>query len=67
LLADLLRRHHPQDRIARFSFRGLRPAFHGRRLTLEAWQDGEQIMLRSLDADGAVCMTAEVMLTLNSR
>lgn len=45
-------------RITRFSFRGQRPAFHGARLQLEARQDGALWRLRTLDASGAVCMTA---------
>ncbi len=51
-------------RITRFSFRGQRPAFHGHAMQLEAKQDGAKQdgatwRLRTLDASGAVCMTAE--------
>ena len=45
--------------IARFSFRGHRPAFHGAELTLQAWQEGSLWSLRTLDHSGAVCMSAE--------
>jgi 3-methylfumaryl-CoA hydratase len=49
-------------RVARFSFRGRRPAFHGSTLRLQAWADGETWRLRTLDATGAVCMEAEASL-----
>ena len=48
--------------IARFSFRGRRPAFHGSALQLEGWRDGAQYRLRTLDATGAVCMEAEAVV-----
>lgn len=51
LLADLP--------LATFSFRGLRPAFHGAELTAEAWPDGATWRLRTLDAAGCACMSGE--------
>ncbi len=48
--------------IARFAFRGQRPAFHGAPLRLEARPGGPGFLLRSLDPSGAVCMTAEATL-----
>jgi len=45
-----------------FSFRGLRPAFHGNALATEAWPDGGTWRLRTLDADGCACMSAEATL-----
>jgi len=45
-----------------FDFRGLRPAFHGRLLTLEARPGPEGAALRTLDEEGAVCMQASVVL-----
>ena len=45
--------------LSRFAFRGRRPAFHGTPLRLQGWEDGAQWRLRTLDADGAVCMDAE--------
>ena len=42
-----------------FSFRGQRPAFHDRTLSLEASVVGRAATLRSFDEDGAVCMVAE--------
>ncbi len=57
-LAGLLREH----RIARFTFRGRRPAFHGNPLRLEARPGGAGFLLRSLDETNAVCMEAEAEL-----
>jgi hydroxyacyl-ACP dehydratase HTD2-like protein with hotdog domain len=48
--------------VASFSYRGLRPAFHGNALTTEAWPDGDIWRLRSLDAGGCACMSAEATL-----
>lgn len=48
--------------IATFSFRGLRPAFHGAALRTEAWDDGAVWRLRTLDPTGRVCMSAEATL-----
>lgn len=50
--------------IARFSYRGRRPAFHGAPLRLEGWPDGDAWRLRTLDPSGAVCMEAEAHLDL---
>ena len=48
--------------LARFSFRGHRPAFHDRTLALEGREQGSTVHLRTLDPGGAVCMTAEAEL-----
>jgi 3-methylfumaryl-CoA hydratase len=62
-MADLIRRHMPAgQRLGRFSFRGRRPAFVDRVLTVEGWMESGMVELRTLDADGAVCMTAEAVL-----
>ena len=45
--------------VAQFSFRGRRPAFAGPALQLEAWQGERGLLLRTRDASGTVCMTAE--------
>jgi hydroxyacyl-ACP dehydratase HTD2-like protein with hotdog domain len=45
--------------LGRFDFRGRRPAFSGTPLQVEAWQSGAGLSLRTRDATGAVCMTAE--------
>ena len=42
-----------------FSFRGQRPAFHDRTLSLEGRHGDGGAQLRTLDEDGAVCMQAE--------
>lgn len=49
-------------RLARFSFRGLRPAFAGRTLSLHAVAEGDTVRLESRDAEGATCMKAEAIL-----
>ena len=43
----------------RFAFRGRRPAFAGAPLQVEAWRTADGLRLRTRDASGAVCMTAE--------
>lgn len=58
-LAGLARSMRPGRPLARFSFRGRRPAFHDRRLRLEGWEEGGAVHLRTRDHEGAVCMTAE--------
>jgi len=58
LLAGLVRVAHPDRRLARFRFRGQRPAFAGAALALQGWEaDGWR--LRTVDPSGHVCMEAE--------
>ena len=45
--------------LARFSFRGRRPAVAGSAMQVEAWHGDTGVNLRTRDATGAVCMTAE--------
>lgn len=52
----------PGARIARFAFRGRRPAFDGRPMTLVGLLDGKAAKLETRDQDGAVCMQAEAVL-----
>ena len=59
LLAGLARRLHPLQRLARFSFRALRPAFAGERLTLVGVPNGQRVSLSARDPSGAVTMAAE--------
>jgi 3-methylfumaryl-CoA hydratase len=59
LLAWLAQGLAPDRALRRFTFRGRRPAYGGRPLRLEGWRDGETVRLRTRDADGAACMTAE--------
>jgi len=46
-------------RLASFAYRGRRPAFHGRDLTLLAVRDGGGVRVESRDDSGAVCMAGE--------
>ncbi len=61
LLANLVQAAHPGRRLARFRFRGERPAFAGAPLILQAWEAGTW-RLRSVDPAGQVCMSAEAWL-----
>jgi hydroxyacyl-ACP dehydratase HTD2-like protein with hotdog domain len=45
--------------LARFAFRGRRPCFDGRPLTLLARRNGAAILLETRDDTGATCMAAE--------
>jgi 3-methylfumaryl-CoA hydratase len=47
---------------ARFEYRAHRPAIAGRLLTLEGWREGALVRLRTVDADGALCMSADATL-----
>ncbi len=47
---------------ARFEYRAHRPAIAGRPLRLEGWREGQLVRLRTVDADGALCMSAEATL-----
>ncbi|WP_048859805.1 FAS1-like dehydratase domain-containing protein [Acidisphaera rubrifaciens] len=62
LLAGLLTDFVPDARLSSFSFRGRRPAFHGRPLTLACWRDRDGYALETRDQDGMVCMSAEARL-----
>jgi 3-methylfumaryl-CoA hydratase len=48
-----------RGRLAAFAYRGRRPAFHDRDLTLSAVRDGERVRVESRDDSGAVCMEGE--------
>ncbi|HLY56944.1 MAG TPA: MaoC family dehydratase N-terminal domain-containing protein [Stellaceae bacterium] len=61
-LAHLVMRVQPGRRLARFAFRGRRPAFHDRILRLEARSEGGGVTARSRDDAGAVLMTAQAEL-----
>ena len=65
LLAALLHRAAPGGVLRRFDFRGQRPAFVDRLLSLEAWPDSVQPgvwHLQTRGPDGALCMTAQATL-----
>jgi len=57
---------HLQQELAieptRFEYRAHRPAIAGRPLTLEGWREGPLVRLRTVDADGILCMSAEATL-----
>jgi 3-methylfumaryl-CoA hydratase len=60
LLAGFARRLQSGGTLAEFSFRARRPALlHRCPITLERWQDGNRVRLRTLDSGRAVCTTAE--------
>jgi hydroxyacyl-ACP dehydratase HTD2-like protein with hotdog domain len=67
-LQATLMAHHALDhgpagaRIARFAFRGRRPAFDGRRMTVLGLLAGSEARLETRDEDGATCMQAEALL-----
>lgn len=52
----------PGAQLARFSFRGQRPAIGGNRLTLLARREGAAIQLETRDDSGASCQVAEAVL-----
>ncbi len=49
----------PGRRLARFAFRGRRPAFDGRRLSILALAAGDAVRVETRDDQGATCMQAE--------
>ena len=57
---------HLQQELAivptRFEYRAHRPAIAGRPLRLEGWREGPLVRLRTVDADGVLCMSAEATL-----
>jgi len=44
---------------ARFEYRAHRPAIAGSPLRLEGWREGPLARLRTVDAEGALCMSAD--------
>jgi 3-methylfumaryl-CoA hydratase len=61
-LADLVRRNWPGSPIARFAFRGRRPAFDQNTLTLVGYEEGGALRLETRDHEGAICMEATAVL-----
>jgi len=59
LLAALARQVAAGARLARFAYRGRRPAFHDRDLTLVAVREGARVRVESRDDTGAICMDGE--------
>lgn len=65
LQATLLAAHalaNAPGALREFSFRGLRPAFAGRALSLHAMAEGGAVALESRDGEGATCMKARAVL-----
>ncbi|MFJ2172174.1 MaoC family dehydratase N-terminal domain-containing protein [Streptomyces sp. NPDC087851] len=60
LLLDLYVRQRPGARVTGFRFRGVRPAFDGRELTLHATPTGAGAVLYAADDRGRTVMSAEV-------
>ncbi|MFJ2211530.1 MaoC family dehydratase N-terminal domain-containing protein [Streptomyces sp. NPDC101062] len=60
LLLDLYVRQRPGARVTGFRFRGVRPAFDGRELTLHATPTGSGAVLYAADDRGRTVMSAEV-------
>jgi hydroxyacyl-ACP dehydratase HTD2-like protein with hotdog domain len=52
----------PGTQLARFAFRGKRPCFDSRPLTVLARRDGALVTLETRDDSGATCMQAEAAL-----
>ena len=63
LMAQLALAQAPAgSRLARFAFRGRRPAFDGRKLRVLCRAAGGQFQLETRDEDGATCMQGEAVL-----
>jgi 3-methylfumaryl-CoA hydratase len=62
LMAGLALEVSPGRGLARFAFRGRRPCFDGRPLTVLARRDGDALTLETRDEGGATCMQAEATL-----
>ncbi|WP_027284537.1 FAS1-like dehydratase domain-containing protein [Rubritepida flocculans] len=62
LLAATMLAAAPGRRLARFAFRGVRPAFAGAPLALLARREGEGLIGETRDASGATCMKADAAL-----
>ncbi|MDO9501114.1 MaoC family dehydratase N-terminal domain-containing protein [Falsiroseomonas sp.] len=62
LMAQHALHHAPGQRLHSFAFRGRRPAFDSRPLTLLGRVAGEEVKLETRDETGATCMQAEAVL-----
>jgi len=62
LMAGLAQEAAPDRALRRFAFRGRRPCFDGRPLTVLGRREGEAVTLETRDDTGATCMTAEAVL-----
>jgi len=62
LLVDLLRRRLPDAKVARFSFRAMRPLFDIHRFTVCGREDGKSVALWTRDHEGWLTMDASAEL-----
>ncbi len=62
LMAQHALDHAPGQRLHSFAFRGRRPAFDSRPLTVLGRVEGEEVKLETRDETGATCMQAEAVL-----
>jgi 3-methylfumaryl-CoA hydratase len=62
LMAGLALEALPGASLLRFTFRGRRPCFDSRPLTVLARRDGKAVAIETRDEGGATCMTAEALL-----
>ncbi len=62
LLMDLLRRHLPQDQVATFNFKAVRPTFDGHPMRVNGRRDGQAVRLWAQDHEGWLTMDARVTL-----
>ncbi|MBY0336689.1 MAG: MaoC family dehydratase N-terminal domain-containing protein [Acetobacteraceae bacterium] len=62
LAAAMLEAAGPGARLARFAFRGKRPAFAGNRLSVLARVEGQAATAETRDHEGAACMQADAVL-----
>ncbi len=62
LMAHLAQEAAPGTKLASFAFRGRRPCFGDRPLTVLARRDGDGLALETRDESGATCMQAEAKL-----
>ena len=62
LMLDLVRRHRPEARVVRFSFRALRPVFADRPLAVAGRPAGAKVALWIADDTGALAMDGEAEL-----
>lgn len=62
LLAAAMLAAAPGRRLARFAFRGVRPAFAGSALSVLARREDEALIAETRDATGATCMKADATL-----
>jgi hydroxyacyl-ACP dehydratase HTD2-like protein with hotdog domain len=62
LMAQLAQEAAPGRRLASFAFRGTRPCFGDRKLTILARRNGDALALETRDEGGTTCMQAEARL-----